>query len=151
MHGPSPAPLDLIDSHAHIDMPEFDADREAMLARAREAGVSTILAIGASGFGEAAEASLAAAASALASAMPIAERYDWIYAASGIHPHEARHATPALYEALTALARHPRFLAWGEIGLDYHYDHSPRDTQQRVFVEQLELAAAARKPILIHC
>ena len=80
-----------------------------------------------------------------------AERHDWIYAAAGIHPHEAQLATPAHYETLSRLAQHPRFLAWGEIGLDYHYDHSPRNVQQRVLAEQLELARAARKPVILHC
>jgi TatD DNase family protein len=133
-----PAQLELIDSHAHVDMPEFEADRAEMLARARSAGVSTILAIG-------------GAPGALASALPFAESCDWIYAAAGIHPHEAKLATPAYYDELTQIAKHPKFLAWGEIGLDYHYDHSPRDVQQRVFVEQLDLARAARRPIVIHC
>jgi TatD DNase family protein len=138
-NGPSSAEqLDLVDSHAHVDMPEFGSDREEMLARAQAAGVRNILAIG-------------GGPDALASALPFAERYDWIYAAAGIHPHEARLATPAHYEELANLAKHPKFLAWGEIGLDYHYDHSPREVQQRVFIEQLELARAARRPVIIHC
>jgi len=135
---PPQEPLDLVDSHAHIDMPEFDPDREAMLARARAAGVSAILAIG-------------GGPDSLDSSLPFAEKYDWIYAAAGIHPHEANLATPAHYDTLSRLARHPRFLAWGEIGLDYHYDHSPRDLQQRVFIEQLELARAAKLPVILHC
>src|SRR5438309_11490218 len=122
----SPVQLELVDSHAHVDMSEFDSDRADMLARAQAAGVRQILAIG-------------GAPGALASAVPIAERYDWIYAAAGIHPHEAKLATPAYYDELTNLAQHPKFLAWGEIGLDYHYDYSPRDVQQRVFIEQLAL------------
>ncbi len=126
--------LDLVDSHAHIDATEFDPDRDDMLARARRAGVEAILAIGGGG----------ADPASLATSMPFAERHDWIYAAAGIHPHEAQLATPAHYDALSRLASHPRFLAWGEIGLDYHYDHSPRDVQQRVFIEQLGLARAAR-------
>lgn len=138
-NGPSPAAqLELVDSHAHVDMAEFDADRAEMLARAQAAGVRNILAIG-------------GAPGALGSALPFAERYDWIYAAAGIHPHEARLATPAHYDELTKLANHPKLLAWGEIGLDYHYDHSPRDVQRRVFVEQLERARAAGRPIIIHC
>jgi TatD DNase family protein len=137
----SPPELELVDSHAHIDVAEFDSDRDAMLARARAAGVRAILAIGSGG----------ADPAALATSLPFAERYDWIYAAAGVHPHEAKLATPAHYETLSRLARHPRFLGWGEIGLDYHYDHSPRDVQQRVFIEQLELARAARKPVILHC
>jgi TatD DNase family protein len=137
----SESELELVDSHAHLDVAEFDSDRDAMLTRARAAGVRAILAIGGGG----------ADAAALASSLPFAERYDWIYAAAGVHPHEAKLATSAHYETLSRLARHPRFLGWGEIGLDYHYDHSPRDVQQRVFVEQLELARAARKPVILHC
>lgn len=119
-------------------MPQFDADREAMIERAREAGVRTLLAI-------------AVNLETLEASLPFAERYDWIYAAAGIHPHEAKLARQAYYDKLSALAKHPKFLAWGEIGLDYHYDHSPRDVQQRVFVEQLDLARAAGLPVIIHC
>jgi len=138
-HGSSSSQrLELVDSHAHLDMSEFDPDRLDMLARAQAAGVRNILAIG-------------GAPGTLASAMPFAERHDWIYAAAGIHPHEAKLATPAHYEELAALAKHPKFLAVGEIGLDYHYDHSPRDVQQRVFIEQLDLARHAGRPIIIHC
>lgn len=132
--------MDLIDSHAHIDVAEFDADREAMLERARAAGVGTILAIG---NGPEIEK--------LGAAVPYAERHEWIYAAAGIHPHEARHATEAHYAELDRLARHPRVIAWGEIGLDYHYDHSPREVQARVFRRQLEGARAAKLPVIIHC
>jgi TatD DNase family protein len=138
-NGPAfPEQLDLVDSHAHLDMSEFDSDRTDMLARAQAAGVHSILAIG-------------GGPDALASALPFAERYDWIYAAAGIHPHEAKLATTAHYEELANLAKHPKFLAWGEIGLDYHYDHSPREVQQRVFIEQLELARGARCRVIIHC
>jgi TatD DNase family protein len=136
--------LDLVDSHAHLDLSDFDADRDAMLARAREAGVQAILAIG----GNPATPEKPAT---LDSAMPFAEKFDWIYAAAGIHPHEASHASPDHYDLLTRLAEHAKFLAWGEIGLDYHYDHSPRDVQRRVFAEQLALAQAAGRPIIIHC
>ena len=139
-----------MDSHAHIDMAEFDADRDAMLLRAREAGVGTILAIG-GGPGAAATADAPGTPETLSSSLPFAERHDWIYAAAGIHPHEAHLASQANYETLARLAKHPRFLAWGEIGLDYHYEEPPRDVQQRVFIEQLEMARAARLPVIIHC
>jgi TatD DNase family protein len=131
-------PLELVDSHAHLDALEFDADRDAMLARAREAGVRAIVAIGVN-------------PDSLGAGLTFAERHDWIYAAAGVHPHEAKLATRAHYDLLSVMARHRKFLGWGEIGLDYHYDHSPRDVQQRVFTEQLELARAARKPVIIHC
>ena len=132
--------MDLIDSHAHVDVSDFDADREAMLDRARLAGVRTLLAIG---NGPEVEK--------LGAAVPYAERYGWIYAAMGIHPHEARHATEAHYEELDRLARHSRVIAWGEIGLDYHYDHSPRDVQAQVFLRQLKQARGAKLPVIIHC
>ena len=132
--------VDLIDSHAHVDVSDFDADRDAMLARAQAAGVGTLLAIG---NGPELEK--------LGAAVPYAEQHEWIYASVGIHPHEARHATDAHYAELNRLARHPRVIAWGEIGLDYHFDHSPRDVQARVFRRQLEQARAAKRPIIIHC
>src|SRR5579864_5732233 len=132
--------MNLTDSHAHVDVSDFDADRDAMFERARAAGVQTILAIG---NGPEIEK--------LGAAVPYAEKYDWIYAAMGIHPHEAIYATDAHYAELDRLARHPRIIAWGEIGLDYHYDHSPRDVQARVFRRQLEQARTAKLPVIIHC
>ncbi len=132
--------MDLIDSHAHIDVPDFEADRGAMLDRARSAGVGTLLAIG---NGPEIEK--------LGAAVPFAEQHDWIYAAMGIHPHEARHATEAHFAEMDRLARNPRVIAWGEIGLDYHYGHSPRDVQAQVFCRQMDHARAAKRPIIIHC
>jgi len=81
----------------------------------------------------------------------LAEKYTFMYATIGIHPHEARLADQAAFDRMAQLARHPKVIAWGEIGLDYHYDHSPRDTQRQVFVQQMELAGAAKLPIVIHC
>jgi TatD DNase family protein len=132
--------MELIDSHAHIDDERFAEDREAMLDRARVAGVTTLLAIG-TGPG----------AHKLDAAMPFAEAHEWIYTTVGIHPHEAKDVTAAHLDELARLARHPKVIAWGEIGLDYFYDHSPRDVQEKVFREQMALAAAAKLPIIIHC
>jgi TatD DNase family protein len=132
--------MDLIDSHAHIDFPQFAEDRDAVLDRARTAGVNTILAIGTGPGPEKLDA-----------AIPYAEAHDWIYTSVGIHPHEAKEATPAHLETLARLAQHPKVIAWGEIGLDYFYDHSPREVQKQVFREQMELAHAAKLPIIIHC
>jgi TatD DNase family protein len=129
-----------VDSHAHLEMEQFDADREQVLARAREAGVDTILAIG-SGTGP----------GSLDCAIQLAEKYQFIYATIGIHPHEARLARDADFEEMEQLAKRPKVIAWGEIGLDYFYDHSPRDIQKQVFLKQLELAQAAKLPIVIHC
>src|SRR5581483_1655173 len=81
----------------------------------------------------------------------LADQYPFIYATIGIHPHEARLASDHAYSEMERLAQHPKVIAWGEIGLDYFYDHSPRETQQHVFLRQMELAAVAKKPIVIHC
>lgn len=132
--------MELTDSHAHIDFPQFADDRDAMLDRARAAGVSTLLAIGTGPGPE-----------KLDSAIPFAEQHDWIYASIGIHPHEAKEVTPQHLGQLSQLAKHPKVIAWGEIGLDYYYDHSPRDLQDRVFRDQLALAQDAKLPVIIHC
>jgi TatD DNase family protein len=132
--------VELIDSHAHLEFPQFDADRQAMLDRAREAGVRTLLAIG-SGTGP----------HRLNAAIPFAEEHGWIFATVGIHPHEAKLATEEHFANLDELARHHKVIAWGEMGLDYFHDHSPRETQHEVFRRQLDQARAARLPIVIHC
>lgn len=132
--------MKLTDSHAHIDFPQFAEDRQAMLERASAAGVKTLLAIGTGPGPE-----------KLDSALPFAEQHDWIYASVGIHPHEAKMATPAHLDELSCLAQHPKVIAWGEMGLDYFYDHSPREVQQRIFREQMALAQQAKLPIIIHC
>src|ERR1051326_7746480 len=81
----------------------------------------------------------------------LAERHAFMYTTIGIHPHEARLASDHAYAEMERLARHPKVIAWGEVGLDYFYDHSPRDLQKQVFSRQMELAAAAKLPIVIHC
>ena len=129
-----------IDSHAHLDGNQFASDRDEVIARAREAGVRNIVAIG-NGDGPA----------NFDCGIRLAEKYDFIYATIGIHPHEARLADQAAYDRMRELARHPKIIAWGEIGLDYFYDHSPRETQRDVFSKQMELAAEAKLPIVIHC
>jgi TatD DNase family protein len=129
-----------VDSHAHLDGKQFDSDREQVVARAREAGVATMVAIG-NGDGP----------PELDAGIRLAEKYPFMYATIGIHPHEARLASDHTYAEMERLARHPKVIAWGEIGLDYYYDHSPRDTQKDVFMRQMELADAAKRPIVIHC
>jgi len=121
-------------------MEQFSADREQVLARAREAGVETIVAIG-SGTGP----------GALDCGIQLAEQHEFIYATIGIHPHEAKLANEVDFAELDRLAKRPKVIAWGEIGLDYFYDHSPRDVQQQVFAQQLEMARAAKLPVVIHC
>ena len=129
-----------VDSHAHLDGKQFASDREAVMARAREAGIGTIVAIGNGDGPEQVDCGIR-----------LAEKYEFIYATLGIHPHEARLADEAAYQNMEHLAKHPKVIAWGEIGLDYYYDHSPRDVQKEVFARQMELAAAAKLPIVIHC
>ena len=121
-------------------MTQFDSDRSQVLERARAAGLETIVAIG-SGTGP----------GSLGCGIELAERHDWILATIGIHPHEAKLAMESDFAEMERLARHPKVIAWGEIGLDYFYDHSPREIQREVFVRQMELARAAQLPIVIHC
>jgi TatD DNase family protein len=129
-----------VDSHAHLEGKQFAADRDEVIARAREAGVKNIVAIG-NGDGPA----------NFDCGIQLAEKYDFLYATIGIHPHEAQLADQAAFDRMAQLARDPKIIAWGEIGLDYFYDHSPRETQKQVFTKQMELAAAAKLPIVIHC
>ena len=136
----------MIDSHAHLDSPRYDEDREAMLKRAWAAGVRGILSIG---IGEGPET--------MHRALEISREYAGrpgipkIWASAGVHPHEARLADEAAYAKLEDLLTQPEVLACGEIGLDYYYDHSPRHVQKVVFTRQMEIAAGRRKPIIIHC
>ena len=129
--------MKLVDSHCHLDDDQFAADRDAAIERACAAGVERMVAIGTGGGPPDLEAGLR-----------LARQYSFIYATVGVHPHDAAKATPETFARLAALAREA--VAIGEIGLDYHYDLSPRDVQRRVFVEQLTLAARSRKPIVIH-
>jgi TatD DNase family protein len=129
-----------IDSHAHLDGSQFEQDQLQVLERARDAGLERILSIG-SGTGP----------GTYDCALKIAEQHDWIFASTGLHPHEASVAIDQDYEEMSRLARHKKVIAWGEIGLDYFYDHSPREIQKEVFRRQMELARAAGLPIIIHC
>ncbi len=130
-----------IDSHAHIDGPEFDADRAEVVARARAAGVVALLNVGTGD----------PHSGALERAIKVAEQYEGVYAAVGVHPHDARLFDDAAAARLNKLVgSSPRVLAWGEIGLDYHYDNSPRDVQREVFTRQLRLARTAGLPVIIH-
>jgi TatD DNase family protein len=129
----------LIDSHCHLDDKQFDADRAEVIARARESGVERMLAIG-TGDGP----------PDLEAGLRLARQHPFMYATVGVHPHNAAKATPETFAALESLAGEPKVLAVGEIGLDYHYDFSPRDVQREAFIAQMELAARAGKPIVIH-
>ena len=130
--------MTLIDSHCHIDMPQFDDDREAVVARAREAGVERMLLVG--GVDEEA---------GHLRALRVAESFGFP-ASAGVHPHEARLATDSTWDELRGLGRERRIVAIGEIGLDFHYDHSPRDTQREVFRRQVRLARELGLPVIIH-
>jgi TatD DNase family protein len=129
----------LIDSHCHLDSPEFDGDRDEVIARALDAGIERMMAIG-TGSGP----------PDLEAATRLADKHDAFYATAGIHPHDAVKATAGDLKHVADLLAHPKVLAVGEIGLDYHYDFSPRDTQYAIFIQQMAIAAEARKPIVIH-
>ena len=133
--------MTFIDSHCHIDGPDFDVDREHVIARARAAGVTTMLNVGTgdphSGDFE--------------RAIRLAENHDEIYVAVGVHPHDAKLFDAAAEKRLLDLIEQSkRVIAWGEIGLDYHYDHSPREVQREAFRRQLRLARSCELPVLIH-
>lgn len=130
------------DSHCHPENKRFDSDRPDVFSRAKAAGVTTLLAIG-NGDGP--------GTGTFDCAIKLAEQHEGVYATVGIHPYEAALAKPEDFDELSALAQHRKVIAWGEIGLDYYYDHSPHDVQQRVFLQQLELARAVKLPIVIHC
>ena len=129
-----------IDSHAHIEGDDFDADRDEVIRRARDAGVEIIVDVG---DGDVSKDSHAAA-------FRLAEQHSFIYTTVGVHPHEARLLDAELYAKLCDLAEHPKVIAWGEIGLDYHYDNSPRDVQRDVFRKQLAAARKRGLPAVIH-
>ncbi len=129
----------LIDSHCHLDSDQFDNDREAVIQRALAAGVEYMVAIG-TGNGP----------PDLEAGIRLAEKYESFYATVAVHPHDASKATEETFNRLADLAQHPKVVAIGEMGLDYHYDFSPRETQRSVFIEQMQIAAAAKKPIVIH-
>ena len=127
----------LIDTHVHLDDPRYDPDREAMFQRAQEAGVEKFVTIGC-------DLSTSHAAVQLATIRPN------VYATIGVHPHEVKRIEPHWYAELSQLAHQPKVVAFGEIGLDYHYDHSPRETQRQRFREQIELAKSLTLPLVIH-
>ncbi len=130
-----------VDSHAHIDGPDFDADRAEVIQRAREAGVKAILNVGTGD----------PQSGAFERAIELAEVNRDIYAAIGVHPHDARLFDECAEERIKDLVKSSsRVIAWGEIGLDYHYDNSPREVQRLVFRRQLQLAREAGLPVIIH-
>jgi TatD DNase family protein len=129
----------LTDSHAHLDDPRFDADRDAVLQRAWDAGVRKILTIG-NGSGP----------DQMGCGSPIADAHDWIYTSVGIHPHDAAKVEERHYSMLETLSKQDKVVAIGETGLDYYYDNSPRDVQREVFRRQLAAAKKLDLPVIIH-
>ena len=127
----------LIDTHAHLDDARFDSDRDAMIARAREAGVEHFVTIGCD-------------LTTSRAAVELADRYPFVYATVGVHPHEAKQIGDSWYDDLRRLAQHKKVVAYGEIGLDYHYNHSPPKLQRERFREQIILARDLRLPIVVH-
>jgi TatD DNase family protein len=129
----------LVDSHAHLDDARFNEDRPGVIQRAWDAGVRRIVTIG-TGKGP----------DDMGCGIPIAESYDWIHTSLGIHPHDAAKVEERHMDLMKALAAHPRVVAIGETGLDYYYDHAPRETQRAVFQRQLEMASALDLPVIVH-
>jgi TatD DNase family protein len=127
----------LFDTHTHYDDNKYDDDRYEVIQRAHERGVSYIL-------------NASSSPSSVSQSIAIAERFDFVYAAVGIHPHNAEEVTDSLLETIAGLAANDRVVAIGEIGLDYHYDFSPRSLQQHWFAKQIRLAKEVGLPIVIH-
>jgi TatD DNase family protein len=128
----------LIDSHAHIHFKDFEGKIDEVLARAREAGVGAIVNVG---------TDLASSREVVA----IADRHPDIFAVVGVHPHDVAKMGAGDLEALRELAQHPKVVAIGEVGLDYYYEHSPREVQQERLADFVRLAREAGKPLVIHC
>lgn len=127
----------MIDSHSHIYMDRYRNDRDAVIARAVAAGVTQLLQVGC--YLEDSPVVVA-----------LSERVSGIYASVGVHPHAANTVTPQVVDALQVWTQHPKVLSWGEIGLDFYYDNSPREVQKAAFEAQLERAAQSDLPVVIH-
>ena len=127
----------LIDSHCHLDMRDFDKDREAVIQRAQKDGIVHIISIGID-------------VGSSQSAIDLARQYDFISATVGCHPHDADECSSLDLEKLTSMAVEPEVVAWGEIGLDYYRNYSKKENQRKIFQVQLELAQRAELPVIIH-
>lgn len=133
--------MELIDSHCHIDGPRFDEDRDEVVRRALDAGVKAMLNVGTGSPSE----------DSFEKTLALTERYDCIYGSAGIHPHDASEYSDEVEERLRGvLNASEKMIAWGEIGLDYYYDHSPREVQREVFRRQIRAAREEDLPIIIH-
>jgi TatD DNase family protein len=129
-----------VDSHAHLDSPDFQSDIEEVLSRASQAQVSEIVTIGC----------LAEKEEGPPAFSQLLDEHDALYGCAGVHPHDARFYGPDLEEKLVQLMEHPKMLGWGEIGLDFHYENSPRSQQIEAFRQQLKRARELGKPVVIH-
>lgn len=129
-----------IDSHAHIEYHSYDEDREQVIERARAAGVEIMVCIGNGDI----------QTNSHEKAQQLADKYPFIYTTVGVHPHDASLLDDTLATKLLTLSEHPKVIAWGEIGLDYYYDNSPREVQQQAFRRQIALAKSRQLPIVIH-
>lgn len=127
----------LIDTHTHLDDARYEPDREAVIARARETGIDRIITIGCD-------------LSTSQAAVALANRYPFVYATVGVHPHEVKHIEDGWYNELRRLAENKKVVAFGEVGLDYHYNHSSPKEQRDRFREQIQLARELRLPLVIH-
>jgi len=127
----------LVDSHCHLDFPDFAAERDAIVARARSAGVETMLTIG-------------TRLDEFAAVRAIAEAHNEIWCSVGVHPHEAKDYAALTRQQLVALAAHPKVVGIGETGLDFHYDLSPREIQERVFRTHIAASRETGLPLIIH-
>lgn len=127
----------LVDTHCHLDMKDFDPDREEVIRRARDAGFEALIAVGSDLAGT-------------MRSMELSELYDFVFAAIGIHPHDAKDFNEEIFLRLDEWSTKKKVVAVGETGLDYHYDHSPRELQREVFRKHLELAAIHDLPVIIH-
>ena len=125
------------ESHAHYDDFRYDVDRDALLSSMPDAGVDFIINAGAD-------------TRSSAYGIKLAEQYAFVYAAAGVHPHDAKELTDEKLARIKTMAAHPKVVAIGEIGLDFHYDHSPRDVQRYWFTRQLDLAMELGMPVIIH-
>lgn len=127
----------LVDTHAHLSGEEFEGDRDAVVRRALEAGVETIIDVGTD-------------VASSVKAGGFAEKQPAVFASAGIHPHEASKASAGDLERIETLLDSPKTVAVGEIGLDYHYSFSPHDVQQTVFLRQIEIGLRRKKPLIVH-
>jgi TatD DNase family protein len=130
--------MQLIDTHCHLTFDDLVADIEAVLARSQQAGVTGWITVGTD-------------MEQNRKTIELAERHENMYAAIGIHPHDAKNVTAETITELKKLAQNEKVVAIGETGLDFHYDFSPRQDQRRAFVQQLKIAAELGLPVIIHC